>query len=96
MARQEFDTKEDIKELEEEIAEIGADRIFDNITITQAQADTVSIKEAELAVEEAIRDFGAEGVVTDKEQLAILQTTLNIQRMRDKLENKMSKDKRNL
>jgi len=91
MARSEFDTKEDIKELTEDIAGIEKTRTYDAITITQAQADSVELKEAELAVEEAIREFGAEGVVTQKEQLSILQAALNLQRMRDKLENKMSK-----
>ena len=85
------DAKKDIKELEEEISAITEDLIFDNITITNAQRDALTIAEALAEVNAAIADFGRKDVVTNQEKLGIMQMELNLQKMTDKIENKRNK-----
>ena len=85
------DAKQEIIDLEEELAAMTEDLVFDNITITNAKRDEVTIAEALAEVNRAITDFGKEGVTTNQEKLTILQMELNLQKMTEKIENKRSK-----
>ena len=86
-----IDAKREIKDLEDEIAAMTADLVYDSITITNAKRDEVTQAEALAALNEALAEFGKEGVQTNSEKLQILQAELNIQRLTDKIENKRSK-----
>ena len=85
------DAREDIQEMTEELADIQADLVFDNIRITNEMRDQLTISEAKAELDKAIAEFGEEGVVTSSERLNILQMEMNITRMQDDLENKMDK-----
>jgi len=90
IAKQEEEAKERIVDLQEEMAEMTADIVANGFTITQQQIRQLEVTEAQDGYAEAIAEYGREGVVTNNEQLAILQAQLNLQRMRDKIEGKMS------
>lgn len=90
IARQEEETKERIVDLQEEMAEMTADIVANGFVITQQQIRQLEVTEAQDGFAEAIAEYGREGVVTNNEQLAILQAQLNLQRMRDKIEGTMS------
>ena len=85
MKRAEVDDAEKIASLQKEILDYNKDLVFDTMTITQAQRDQLEIANAKREVEQAISDFGAEGVVTDKEALQIAQMALNLEQMREKI-----------
>ncbi len=85
------DAKEDIADLTQEISDMQADLVFDNITITNAAKDQLTIAEAKAAVDEAISEFGRKGVVTKKENINLLQMELNVAKMQDQIDNKMDK-----
>ena len=85
------DAKEEIRDLQEELLSMSEDLVFNNIVITNAKRDEVTIAEALADVNKAIAEFGEIGVVTNKEKLSILQMELNIQKMTDKIEAKRSK-----
>ena len=85
MKRAEVDDAEKIANLQKEILDYNKDLVFDTMTITQAQRDQLEIANAKREVEQAISDFGAEGVVTDKEALQIAQMALNLEQMREKI-----------
>ena len=89
MNRQIAKDQEEINDLTEEIANFNADIVFQNNAITQSKKIQVEIDEARMQAEEAIAEFGLEGVITDNERLDILQSQMNIQKMRDRLEGKM-------
>ena len=89
MNRQIVKDQEEINDLTEEIANFNADIVFQNNAITQSKKIQVEIDEARVQAEEAIAEFGLEGVITDKERLDILQGQMNIQKLRDRLEGKM-------
>ena len=90
IARQEEETKERIADLQEEMVEMTADIVANGFVITQQQIRQLEVTGAQEQFAEAIAEFGKEGVVTNNEQLAILQAQLNLQRMRDKIEGTMS------
>ena len=90
IARQEEETKERIADLQEEMVQMTADIVANGFVITQQQIRQLEVTEAQEGFAEAIAEFGKEGVVTNNEQLAILQAQLNLQRMRDKIEGTMS------
>ena len=83
--------KQELKDLEQEIIDMQADLVYDNITITNEMRDQVTQAEALAQLNEAIAEFGDKGVITNQENLNILQMELNISRMQDQLENKMDK-----
>ena len=85
------DAKEEIADLTQEISDMQEDLVYDNITITNAAKDQLTIAEAKAAVEEAISDFGRKGVVTKKENISLLQMELNVAKMQDQIDNKMDK-----
>ena len=87
-------TKQEIKDLEQEIIDMQEDLVYDNIVITNEMRDQVTQAEALAVLNEAIAEFGEKGVVTNQENLNILQMELNISRMQDKLENKMDARRR--
>lgn len=85
MKREEADTQEEIAEKQKAILDFNKDIVFDNITITQSQKEQVELAEAKRDVQQAIADFGAEGVITDKEALQLAQLSLNLEKMREKI-----------
>lgn len=89
MSREQEDNAKSIAAIQDEINAMTEDLVFGNVTITQEQIRQVELAEDLQSVYSAISDFGLEGIVTNKEQLTILQQQMNIQRMRDKLEGKM-------
>ncbi len=91
MERSVRDAREDIKEMTQELIDMQADLVFDNIRITNEMKDQLTISEAKAELDKAIAEFGEEGVETSSERLNILQMEMNITRMQDQLENKMDK-----
>ena len=85
------DAKREIADLQEKQIELNANLVYDNIVITNAKRDEVAQSEALIALNEALAQFGREGVETNHEKLEILQAELNIQKMTDRIENKRSK-----
>jgi len=81
---------EGIMQAQAELAALTQDLVHQGITISQIDIRRMEAKEAQLAFEEAIAEYGEEGVVTSSEQLKLLQMTLNIDRMRDKLSQQMT------
>ena len=90
IASSEEQTRERILELQQDMADMTAEISANGITITQEQIRQLDVIEAQEGFLSAINEFGHEGVVTASEELAILQSQLNLQRMRDKIEGKMS------
>ena len=85
MSQARISAEEKIADARENLANLTRDLVYDNITITQAQMMQVELNEAILDFQEAIREYGEEGVVTAHEELDILQKTLALDKMRDKL-----------
>ena len=81
---------EGILQAQSELVALTEDLSYQGITISQIDIRRMEAKEAQLAFEEAIAEYGAEGVITSNEQLKLLQMTLNIDRMRDKLSQQMT------
>jgi len=81
---------EAIADAQQKLASLTEDLVYQGITISQIDIRRMEAKEAQLAFEEAIAEYGAEGVITSNEQLKLLQMTLNIDRMRDKLSQQMT------
>ena len=81
---------EGIMQAQSELAALTQDLVYQGHTISQIDIRRMEAKEAQLAFEEAIAEYGEEGVVTSNEQLKLLQMTLNIDRMRDKLSQQMT------
>ena len=90
IVQQEADTRERIVDLQQEMADFTADIVASGFTITQQQLRQMEVTETQEQLASAIAEYGKEGVVTNSEQLGILQAQLNLQRMRDKIEGKMS------
>ena len=85
MKRNQVDTEKEIADLQSQVDNFNKDLVYDNITITSQMKEQMELDEATLALKEAIAEYGDDEVVTNKEQIAILQATLNIDRMREKL-----------
>jgi TP901 family phage tail tape measure protein len=83
--------KQELLDLQQEINDLEADLVYDNIVITNAKRDQVEKAEALAELNEVLAEFGREGVKTNVENLNLLQMELNISRMQDQLENKMDK-----
>jgi TP901 family phage tail tape measure protein len=81
---------EAIADAQQKLASLTEDLVYQGYTISQIDIRRMEAKEAQLAFEEAIAEYGAEGVITSNEQLKLLQMTLNIDRMRDKLSQQMT------
>ena len=97
IVRSEQEARENIAELQDKIAEMQQDLVAGGISLTQQQIRQVDLLEAQEGFAKAIRDFGKEGVITNAEELDILNQQMAIQRMRDKLEGKMSnRDKKRI
>ena len=90
MVQGEEEARRRIVDLQEEMADMTADIVADGFTITQQQLRQMEVTETQEQLASAIAEYGKEGVVTNSEELAILQAQLNLQRMRDKIEGKMS------
>ena len=82
--------QEKIAEATTELNRLTENLVYQGITLSQIEIRRLESKEAQLAFEEAIAQYGAEGVVTSNEQLELLQMTLNLDRMRDKLSQQMT------
>jgi len=85
ISRERVDVAEELADAQAKIDDFNKDLVYDNITITSEMREQMEIDEATLALKEAIAQYGNDEVVTNKEQIAILQATLNIDRMREKL-----------
>ena len=97
MVRDEAEAQENIAEIKEKIATMNEDLVVGQMRITQEKMREVELLEAQESFAESIRQFGIEGVITNEEELGILQQQMNLTRMRDKLEGKMSnRDKQRL
>jgi TP901 family phage tail tape measure protein len=90
MAREERDARADIKEMNDDIAALSADLVYDNITITNAMRDQLEIETAKAELDKAIAEYGREDVVTKSEKLSLLQMELNITKMNDRLSQQMT------
>ena len=90
MARAERDARADIKQMNDDIAALSADLVYDNITITNAMRDQLEIDTAKAELDKAIAQYGREDVETKSEKLDLLQMELNITRMNDKLSQQMT------
>ena len=97
MSREEAEAQENIADLKEKIKTMNEDLVVGQLRITQEKMREVELLEAQDSLAESIRNFGLEGVITNEEELNILQQQMNLTRMRDKLEGKMSnRDKQRL
>ena len=85
ISRERVDVAEELADAQAKIDDFNKDLVYDNITITSEMREQMELDEATLALKEAIAQYGDDEVVTNKEQIAILQATLNIDRMREKL-----------
>ena len=83
--REQIDTEKELLDLQAEIDSFNEDIVYDNITITSQMREQMEIDEAKFALKEALADFGADEVVTTKEQIALMQASMNIEKIRDKL-----------
>jgi len=79
-----------IRDTQQEIAELQQDIVFGDIQISLRKKEQLEVDLAREAVLEAIDKFGKEGVVTASEELEILQMSLSLDKMRDKLSSKMT------
>ena len=59
--------------------------VHDNMTITSEMREQAEIDEAKLQIKEALAEYGADGVRTDKEQIRLIQMAMGIEKMRDKI-----------
>ena len=74
-----------IRDTQQEIAELQQDIVFGDIQISLRKKEQLEVDLAREAVLEAIDKFGKEGVVTASEELEILQMSLSLDKMRDKI-----------
>ena len=79
-----------IRDTQKEIAELQQDIVFGDIQISLGKKEQLEVDLARESVLEAITEFGKEGVVTASEELEILQMSLSLDKMRDKLSSKMT------
>ena len=87
----------EMRDLQREIAELTSDIVFGNIVITKKEKETLEVELAREEVLATIAQYGEIGVVTDNEKLNILQMQLSLDKMRDKISQKMSaRDKKNI
>jgi len=85
ISRERVDVAEELADAQAKIDDFNKDLVYDNITITSEMREQMELDESKLALKEAIAQYGDDEVVTNKEQISILQATLNIDRMREKL-----------
>ena len=97
MLRSEEESRRNIIKLQEDIEKMQQNLVAGGMTLTNQQIMQIDLLEAQQGFAKAIRDFGKEGVITNAEELDILNQQMAIQRMRDKLEGKMSnRDKKRI